>query len=147
MHRYTEIAEFPKALNNSQMWNWSTRLFITDAKLAFEKAEADETVDPPRWTKEEIAALEKTLIEHETWLNEVVEKQKAVKMYDDPAVESAELRRRAKLLENHLQKLAKKKVPRRKTTSTAKESATPAESTTTKAQEATGTPAGHHDEL
>ena len=129
------------------MWNWSTRLFITDAKLAFEKAEADETADPPRWTKEEIAALEKTLIEHETWLNEVVEKQKAVKMYDDPAVESAELRRRAKLLENHLQKLAKKKVPRRKTTSTAKESATPAESATTKAQEATNTPAGHHDEL
>ena len=32
IHRYQEIEAFPQALNNSQMWNWSTRLFLHDAR-------------------------------------------------------------------------------------------------------------------
>ena len=27
VHRYKEIEVFPAALNNSQLWNWSTRGF------------------------------------------------------------------------------------------------------------------------
>ncbi|KAG1787250.1 heat shock protein 70 family, partial [Suillus plorans] len=32
VHRYKEIESFPQALNNSQKWNWSTRLFLTQAR-------------------------------------------------------------------------------------------------------------------
>ena len=147
MHRYTEIEAFPKALNASQMWNWSTRLFLTDAKTAL--AQEEEGGDPARWTADELAALEKTLIEHETWLNEAVERQKAVAMYDDPAVEAGEMRRRAKVLEGALQRLAKRKAPpkRKPASSSSSSSATASESSATStAPEEKGTPAGH-DEL
>ena len=78
IHRYKEIEEFPKALNVSQMMNWSARLFITEAKTNLTLAQ--ETDIPPRITKEEIDSLEKTLKDHERWMNEEVEKQKKVKM-------------------------------------------------------------------
>lgn len=150
MHRYTEVKEFPVALNNSQKWNWSTRMFLTEAKINLEKeAQGGEA---SKYTKEELEALEKTLKEHETWLNEVVEKQKLVQMYDDPAVESSELYSRAKVLEKHLQRLVKKKAPKKKTSasssstsstsSTATNTADEGKSTSTKAE---GT--GGHDEL
>ena len=122
MHRYSEIKEFPHALNNSQMWNWQTRMFITEAKMNLSvEAQGGE---PSKYTQEEIDSLEKTLKEHETWLNEVVEKQKTVKMYENPAVEVAELRSRAKVLETALQKLVKKRVPKKKATGSSSSSST-----------------------
>ena len=90
-----------------------------------------ESGEPGKYTEEELAALEKTLKEHETWLNDVVEKQKKVAMYDDPAVESAELYSRAKVLENHLHRLVKKKAPKKKTKA--------AESSTTASRSAVST--------
>ncbi|KAI0651124.1 actin-like ATPase domain-containing protein [Trametes meyenii] len=120
VHRYKEIEEFPKALNNSQMWNWSTRLFLTEAKQNLSAELAAPAGSPPgKYTKEELDDLEKTLKEHETWLNEWVERQKAVKMNEDPAILSSEMRARAKVLENHLQKLVRKRAPKppKKTTS------------------------------
>lgn len=132
-HRYTEIKEFPVALNNSQKWNWSTRLLLTEARINLEKeAEGGE---PSKFTKEELDGLEKTLKEHEKWLNDVVEKQKLVKMYDDPAVESKELYARAKVLENHLQRLVKKKVPKKKTSTTTSSSSTASASSTASSEE------------
>ncbi|KAI8996318.1 actin-like ATPase domain-containing protein [Trametes punicea] len=110
VHRYKEIEEFPKALNNSQMWNWSARLFLTEAKMNLTKEQ--ETGTPGKYTKEELDELEKTLKEHEAWLNEWVEKQKKVKMNEDPVILSSEMRARAKVLENHLQKLMKKRPPK-----------------------------------
>ena len=112
VHRYKEIEEFPKALNNSQMWNWSSRLFITDAKQNL-TAEA-EGGPPARYTQAEIDALEKTLKEHEAWLAEWVAKQRQVPINQDPVILTSEMRARAKTLENHLQKLWKKKVPLKK---------------------------------
>ena len=111
-HRYKEIEEFPKALNNSQMWNWSSRLFITEAKQNL-TAEA-EGGPPSRYTHAEIDALEKTLKEHEAWLAEWVAKQRQVPMNQDPVILTNEMRARAKILENHLQKLWKKQVPPKK---------------------------------
>ncbi|KAF9649521.1 HSP70-domain-containing protein [Thelephora ganbajun] len=111
-HRYKEIEEFPKALNNSQMWNWSSRLFITEAKQNL-TAEAEGGA-PARYTKAEIDALEKALKEHEAWLAEWVAKQRQVPMSQDPVILTSEMRARAKTLENHLQKLWKKKVPLKK---------------------------------
>ena len=110
-HRYKEIEEFPKALNSSQMWNWSSRLFITEAKQNL-TAEA-EGGPPARYTQAEIDALEKTLKEHEAWLGEWVAKQRQVPMNQDPVILTSEMRARAKILENHLQKLWKK-VPLKK---------------------------------
>ncbi|KAI0633042.1 actin-like ATPase domain-containing protein [Trametes polyzona] len=123
VHRYKEIEEFPKALNNSQMWNWSTRLFLTEAKQNLTRElEAGPDAPPGRYTKEELDELERALKEHEAWLNEWVEKQKKVKMNEDPVILSSEMRARAKVLENHLQKLVKKRPPKpvvpKKTTST-----------------------------
>ncbi|KAJ8074780.1 lumenal Hsp70 protein [Marasmius tenuissimus] len=116
IHRYQEIEQFPQALNNSQMWNWSTRLFLTEAK---QNLTAEEEADlPSKWTWEELGALEKTLKEHETWLNTWVEKQKKVKPNQDPVIETTEMKARAKVLEQHLQKLVRRKVPKPKKTST-----------------------------
>ncbi|KAL0952397.1 hypothetical protein HGRIS_006673 [Hohenbuehelia grisea] len=126
IHRYKEIEGFPKALNNSQMWNWSTRLFLTEAKTNLTAETAAGL--PSKWTAEELAALEKTLIEHEKWLNEWVEKQKARKFNEDRVIETTEMRARAKVLEQHLQKLVRRKVPKVKkpksTSTSATESAT-----------------------
>ena len=152
VHRYKEVEEFPVALNNSQKWNWSTRLFLTEMKIALEQEAEDG--EPGKYTKDELDALEKTLKEHETWLNDVVEKQKRVQMYDDPAVESSELYSRAKVLEGHLQKLVKKKMPKKKKkaegssgSSTNTSTSTSSTKTTSAAKgESTGA-SGGHDEL
>ncbi|KAF9481579.1 actin-like ATPase domain-containing protein [Pholiota conissans] len=120
IHRYQEIEAFPQALNNSQMWNWSTRLFLHEAR---QNLTAEIAADlPSKWTKEELDGLERTLKEHEAWLSEWVEKQKEVKPNEDPVIETTEMKARAKVLETHLQKLWKRKVPKAlkkpKTTST-----------------------------
>jgi len=41
-----------------------------------------------------------------------VEKQKSVKPHEDPVIETREMKARAKVLENHLQKLWKRRVPK-----------------------------------
>ena len=141
IHRYKEIEEFPKALNVSQMMNWSARLFITEAKTNLTLAQ--ETDIPPRITKEEIDSLEKTLKDHERWMNEEVEKQKKVKMNEDPVLESKTLREKVKPLESQLQKLMKKKAPR-----IPKKSKTASSTTSsTTASESTASSGSGHDEL
>ncbi|KAI0052486.1 actin-like ATPase domain-containing protein [Auriscalpium vulgare] len=127
MHRFIEIQEFPAALNNSQKWNWQTRLFLTEAKTVL--AAEEQAGTEGKYTREELDALEKTLKEHEAWLNTNVEKQKARKMYEDPAVETQEMGERAERLERHLQRLVQKKPPKpRKTKASASSSTTPTES-------------------
>ncbi|KAG6888558.1 hypothetical protein C0992_008187 [Termitomyces sp. T32_za158] len=110
VHRYKEIEAFPQALNNSQMWNWSTRLFLTEARQNL-TAELEADL-PSKWTKEDLDSLEKTLREHETWLSTWVEKQKSVQPNEDPVIETAEMKARAKVLETALMKLYKRKVPK-----------------------------------
>ncbi|CAK5271169.1 unnamed protein product [Mycena citricolor] len=110
IHRYKEIEAFPQALNSSQMWNWSTRLFLLDARENL-TAEAEAGL-PSKWTKDELDGLEKTLKEHEAWLGEWVEKQREVKSYEDPVIETTEMKARAKVLETALQKLYKRKAPK-----------------------------------
>jgi hypoxia up-regulated 1 len=110
VHRYKEIEAFPQALNTSQKWNWSTRLFLTEAR---ENVTADAIAGvPSKWTSEELDALEKALQEHEVWLNNGVERQKKTKMNENPAIETKEMRERAKTLEQHLQRLVKRKAPK-----------------------------------
>lgn len=112
IHRYEEIEAFPRALNNSQMWNWSTRLFLTEAR---QNLTAEIAADlPSKWTKDELDGLEKALKDHESWLSEWVEKQKRVKPNEDPVIETREMKARAKVLETHLQKLWKRKIPKSK---------------------------------
>ena len=67
---------------------------------------------PSKWTKEELDGLEKTLREHESWLSEWVERQKSIKPNQDPVIETTEMKARAKVLETHLHKLWKRKVPK-----------------------------------
>ncbi|KAG5337074.1 hypothetical protein C0989_010915 [Termitomyces sp. Mn162] len=105
-----EIEAFPQALNNSQMWNWSTRLFLTEARQNL-TAELEADL-PSKWTKDELDSLEKTLKEHETWLSTWVEKQKSVQPSEDPVIETTEMKARAKVLETALMKLYKRKVPK-----------------------------------
>ena len=56
------------------MWNWSSRLFITEAKQNL--TTEGEGGPPARYTQAEIDALEKTLKEHKVWLVEWVAKQR-----------------------------------------------------------------------
>lgn len=136
IHRYQEIEQFPQALNNSQLWNWNTRLFLTEAKA---NLTAEEEADlPSKWTAEELLSLEKTLKEHETWLNTFVEKQKKTKSWEDPAIETTEMRARAKVLEQSLHKLVRRKIPKAKKTTTA--------TTSTTSEAAESTAAGGDDE-
>lgn len=134
VHRYQEIEAFPQALNNSQMWNFHSRMFLTDARENMTAEVAAEL--PQRYTEAELNALEKTLKEHEAWLYEWVEKQKSVKMNEDPVIETKEMKARAKTLETQLQRLVKKKPPRPpKSTATAS-------SSTSAAAEETGSSEG-----
>lgn len=110
VHRYKEIEDFPKALNNSQMWNWSTRLFLTEARANLTAEAAAEM--PSKWTSEELDALEVALKEHEIWVNDGVERQKRTPMNENPAIQTKEMKERAKTLELHLQRLVKRKVPK-----------------------------------
>lgn len=104
------------------MWNWSTRLFLTEAHQNLTRE--TEAGLPSKWTKEELDGLEKALREHETWLNIWVEKQKSVKSFEDPVIETTEMKARAKVLETHLQKLAKRRVPKSRKASTTSSSST-----------------------
>jgi hypoxia up-regulated 1 len=154
VHRYQEIEAFPQALNVSQMWNWSTRLFLQEARTNLTREEKEEL--PSKWTPEELNALEKSLREHETWLNEWVEKQKSVPFNEDPVIETTEMKARAKALETHLQRLVKRKVPKIKKVETTSTSETVAASETEEASESSSGPANGssspppveiHDEL
>jgi hypoxia up-regulated 1 len=122
VHRVQEIEEFPQALNISQMWNWHASGFIAEARTNL--TEEERTGTTSRYTTAELDELEKTLKEHEKWLNEWVEKQKSVPLNHDPVIETSEMRRRAKVLETHLQRLVQKKKPPRKLKSTSSSSTT-----------------------
>lgn len=110
IHRYKEIEAFPSALNNSQKWNWSTRLFLVEARQNL-TTEIENDL-PSKYSEDELVNLEKTLKEHEAWMEEWVEKQKKVKSYEDPVIETTEMKARAKVLETQLLRLWKRKVPK-----------------------------------
>jgi hypoxia up-regulated 1 len=107
----------------SQMWNWSTRLFLAEARANLSVEEAADR--PSKWTKEELDGLEKALRDHEGWLSDSVEKQKSVKMNEDPAISTTEMKARAKTLETHLQRLVRRKTPKPRKTTTKSSSLTP----------------------
>ncbi|KAI9461976.1 heat shock protein 70 family [Lactarius psammicola] len=147
VHRVKEIEEFPQALNISQMWNWQTRLFLSDALTNLTEEERAGTTG--KYTKAELDELEKTLKEHEKWLNEWVEKQKSVPMNHDPVIETEEMRKRAKVLEIQLQRLVQKKPPRarpKSTSSTSSSSTTQDPQRTDEPAEPSSSP-NKHDEL
>ncbi|KAH9061968.1 Hsp70 protein-domain-containing protein [Lactarius vividus] len=148
VHRVKEIEEFPQALNTSQMWNWHTRIFLTDARTNLTEEEKAGTTG--RYTKEELDELEKTLKDHEKWLNEWVEKQKGVPMNHDPVLETVEMRKRAKVLETQLQRLVQKKPPRvrPKTTSSSSSSSSSTQNPQQTDEPAKpSSPPNKHDEL
>ena len=136
IHRYQEIEAFPQALNNSQMWNWHTRGFLGEARKNLTEEIKNDL--PSKWTIEELDSLEKTLKDHEAWLSEWVEKQKAVKMNEDPVIETTEMKARAKVLETALMKLVKRKVP--KAVKKKKETTTTSEEPTSTSSAAEETP-------
>lgn len=142
VHRYKEIEDFPEALNNSQKWNWSTRLFLTEARANL-TAEAAADI-PSKWTSEELDALEVALKDHEAWLNEGVERQKRTPMNENPAIETREMKERAKTLELHLQRLVKRKVPKVKKSAT---SSQPSGSSTSEPKQTNSDRETGHDEL
>ena len=115
------------------MWNWSSRMFLTETKQNMTKEL--EAGTPTKYTTDELDEFEKVLKDHEAWLNEWVEKQKSVKMNEDPVILSSEMRARAKVLENHLQKLYRKRPPKvpKKSSSSSSSSSTSASTATTTA--------------
>ena len=127
------------------MWNWHSHLFLTEAKANLTRdleagVAAGQSV-PLKYTKEELDEFERTLKEHEAWLDEWVEKQKAVKMNEDPVILTSEMRARAKVLENHLQRLVRKRPPpkAKKTASTTTTSSTNTSTTTATTEAASET--------
>lgn len=143
VHRYKEIESFPQALNNSQKWNWSTRLFLAQAR---ENITADAIAGvPSKWTSQELDALEKALKEHESWLHDGVERQKKTKMNEDPAIDTLEMQQRAKTLEQHLERLVRRKVPKVKKAPA--KSGDASGSSSTEPTQAPGEKQPGHDEL
>lgn len=143
VHRVKETEEFPQALNISQMWNWQTRLFLTDARANLTEEEQTGATTG-RYTKAELDDLENTLKEHEKWVVEWAEKQRNVPINHDPVMQTAEMRKRAKVLETHLQRLVRKKPPRTRLKSASGNSS----SSMTPDSQQTDSPAkSSHDEL
>jgi hypoxia up-regulated 1 len=129
------------------MWNWHTRLFLSEAR---ENLTAEErTGTTGRYTKTELDELEKALKEHETWLSEWVEKRKKTPVNHDPVVETAEMRKQAKALETHLQRLVQKKPPRvrPKSSSTATQVPLPTDEARSAEGQSGGGGSSKHDEL
>jgi len=85
-------------------------MFLAEARQNL-TAEAEAGV-PSKWTDEELDGLEQTLKVHEAWLDEWVEKQRSVKSYEDPVIETTEMKARAKQLETKLLKFMKRRVPK-----------------------------------
>lgn len=85
---------------------------------------------PSKWTGSELDALEKSLKEHESWLNEWVEKQKNVKTNEDPVILTTEMKARAKTLQNQAQRLSNRKAARPKKVSSSSSSSSETTSTT-----------------
>jgi len=145
VYRIKELEEFPQALNNSQKWNWHTRMFLGEARDNLTAEERTGTTG--RYTKAELDELDKALREHEKWLNEWVEKQKGTPLNRDPVIQTAEMRKRAKELETHLQGLVQKKPPRaRPKTSSTSSSASQVPLPTNEPESGEGAK-GKHDEL
>ena len=121
------------------MWNFHSRMFLTEAKQNLTKEL--ETGAVGKFTKDELDEFEKTLKDHERWLDEWVEKQKKVKMNEDPVILTSEMRARAKVLENHLQKLYKKRPPKapKKSSSSSASASSASESATGSAEETAST--------
>jgi hypoxia up-regulated 1 len=145
VHRVREIEEFPQVLNVSQMWNWHTRLFLAEARTNLTAEEQAGTTG--RYTKAELDELEKTLKEHETWLDEWVEKQRSVPMNHDPVIETEEMRKRAKVLETQLQHLVQRKPPRVRPMGTSSSSSTTQVPLRTDETEGSDGRSNKHDEL
>ncbi|KAI0033499.1 actin-like ATPase domain-containing protein [Vararia minispora EC-137] len=145
-HRYQEIVDFPEVLNNSQKWNFHTRMFLTEARQNL--TEEEKTGTQGKYTIEELNELEQTLREHEAWLHVNVEKQRTVKHNEDPAIETKEMKERADKLELHLKRLVQKKPPRRRATSSASDPSSTAEPSATPPTQADGGEKVHlHEEL
>lgn len=116
----------------SQLLNWQTRLFLTEARDALAAAE---TGGPPsKYTPEELEGLQRSLDEHERWLDEWVEKQKRIARNEDPVILTSEMRARARTLENALSKLRNKKVPKARKTSSSSSSSSARASETKQAE-------------
>jgi hypoxia up-regulated 1 len=81
---------------------------------------------PPKYTPEEIETITKRLKASETWLNEGVTNQKAVKRCgdSDPVLLSAEMKARGSALQRDVMKMLKRKAPKKKLTTSASESST-----------------------
>jgi len=96
-------------------------MFLAEARQNV-TAEAEAGV-PSKWTDEELDGLEKALKAHEAWLDEWVEKQRSVKSYEDPVIETTEMKARAKQLETKLLKFVKRRAPKVKAKKKAEEDA------------------------
>ncbi|KAL5498189.1 LHS1 [Sanghuangporus vaninii] len=133
--RYKEIEAFPSAFNESQRINFITNLFLTEARKNL-TMELTPGGLPAYHTAGELSALEKSLREHESWLNEWVEKQRGRKENEDRVILTTEMKARAKALEKELLKLMRRKTPPKKKTSSAKAGS----SSTTSASTGNSTP-------
>jgi hypoxia up-regulated 1 len=116
--RYTERAAFPDALSDLQQAHFATRMFLQSAADNATEETANDL--PPKYTLEELESITKRLRDSETWLNEGVTKQKAVKRCGDadPVILSAEMKARGTALQRDVMKMLKRKAPRKKTTTT-----------------------------
>ena len=57
--RYSEVQEFPHALNMSQLLNWQTHLFLAESREALANANAGGP--PAKYTPEELDGLQRVL--------------------------------------------------------------------------------------
>ena len=152
MLRYKEIEAFPSVLNDSMRINMMTNFFLIEARKNLTMEQTPGGL-PAYHTAEELATLEKRLREHEEWLNEWTEKQRARKENEDRVILTSEMKARAKALEKELLKLMRRKSPPRKKASSTKvgtssESAKTTSSTSNSATESTlSSSPGPHDEL
>lgn len=109
--RSIEATQRPPAID-------SLRKTLTTSSTFLASSQANNTLslaagDLPRFTDAELESLDTLIKTNREWLDDLVEKQNAVKGFEDPVLRVAELQKREKELDVVVDKLRKKKAPRK----------------------------------
>lgn len=102
IRRFQEYQGRPKAIEDFQKAMFAGRAWFVEASKNMTEALAAGNLT--RWTKEELAAVESMLKDHETWAKEKMEAQKQVgeEMHVDPVLLNSDLESRGKALQSHV---------------------------------------------
>ncbi|KAI5474325.1 protein of heat shock protein Hsp70 family [Pseudohyphozyma bogoriensis] len=110
--RTAEATQRPQVIEAFKTVLYASDLFLTSAKS--NHTIATSANEPSKFTTEELDAFEKSISAAKGWFEETVKKQEGLKGTDDPVLKAKDVEGRAKELKKEMDRLEKKKAPRKK---------------------------------